>query len=90
MATQSGIGYSPLTEKVYIGKQNPDKNMWVGKKKDITHQFIDVAFSYFEVGMVRTITTEKEKHLFFHITEDKESLEKAIKHLQNRLKKKSK
>jgi len=85
MATQSGIGYSPLTERVFMGKQNPEKRMWVGEKKDITNQFIDVAFSYFGVDTVRTIGVEKEKHLFFHVTDTKESLEKMIKNLQKRL-----
>ena len=32
---KNGIGYSPLTDKVYLGKQNTEKRLWVGDKKDI-------------------------------------------------------
>ena len=36
MANELGIGFSPLTENVYLGKKNKSKRMWVGQKKDIT------------------------------------------------------
>lgn len=78
----SGIGYSPLTEKIYMGRQNSAKNMWVGEKKDVTNQFIDCSFNFFELDTVRTIAVKKEKHLFIHLTKDKKSIEKTIKHLQ--------
>jgi len=78
----SGIGYSSLTEKIYMGRQNQSKGMWVGEKKDVTNQFIDCAFSYFEVNTCRTISNGKESHLFAHIKKDKASIERMIKYLQ--------
>lgn len=36
MSTKKGIGYSPLTERVYIGRQNRLKGTWIGEKEDIT------------------------------------------------------
>ena len=44
MATKTGIGYSPLSDKVYLGKQNTEKRMWVGEKSDITSDFIAVSW----------------------------------------------
>ena len=86
MATKNGIGYSPLSEKVYLGKQNQEKGMWVGAKQDITNQFLDVSYAYFEEGTVRTIKSESGKeNLFINIQNDKESIEKIIKHLSKRL-----
>jgi len=38
MAVKYGIGYSPLSDKVYLGKQNTEKRIWVGDKNDITNQ----------------------------------------------------
>ena len=29
MAVKNKIGYSPLTNKVYLGKQNAEKRLWV-------------------------------------------------------------
>ena len=48
MAVKNGIGYSPLTDKVYLGKQNTEKRLWVGDKKDITNEFLAVASEFFE------------------------------------------
>lgn len=79
----SGIGYSPLTEKIYMGRQNKEKGMWVGEKKDVTNQFIDCSFSYFEINTVRTIGLKETDHLFIHVTKDNVSIDKMIKHLQS-------
>jgi hypothetical protein len=87
MSAKNGIGYSPLTEKVYLGKQNQEKGLWIGEKKDITNQFLDVAYSYFEEGTVRTIKTiDGKENLFINIQNDKESIEKIINHLNKSLK----
>lgn len=86
MAIKNGIGYSPLTEKVYMGRQNPEKRVWVGEKKDITNQFIAVAFEYFEEGTIRTIGSGKGKNLFINIKETREDIEKVIQNLSKRLK----
>ena len=84
MSIKKGIGYSPLTEKIYIGKQNQEKGMWIGEKEDITSDFINVMFQYIEPNTQRTIRTESgsETNIFFNIKKDKESIEKAIKYFE--------
>lgn len=82
MATiKNGIGYSPLTDKVYLGKQNQDKGMWVGEKKDITNDFLAVSHAYFAENTTRVIKCGKESNIFINIKNDKESIENAIKSL---------
>lgn len=90
---QTGIGYSPLTEKVYLGKQNPKKRMWIGEKKDITNSFLQVLNEFLGVGQVREIDVLNEKdnalketHLLLQIKKDPASIERAIKYLQKQLK----
>lgn len=88
MAIKNGIGYSPLTEKVYLGKQNTEKRLWVGEKKDITNEFIAVSFEYFEENTIREISRSNgSKNLFINIKNDKEGLERIIKNLTKRLSK---
>jgi hypothetical protein len=86
MSIKKGIGHSPLTDKVYLGKQNKEKGMWVGEKEDITNDFIAVSFAYFRENTIRTITSSDDsKNLFINIKEDKPSLEKTIKNLTKML-----
>lgn len=86
MAIKNGIGYSPLTEKVYLGKQNTEKRVWVGDKKDITNDFIAVSFEYFEQNTIREIgSSDGSKNLFINIKNDKAGLERIIKNLNKRL-----
>ena len=92
MANELGIGFSPLTENVYLGKKNKSKRMWVGQKKDITEEFIDVMFQYLPTDEVREIVTEKEngevtRNFFIHAKNDKKSLQYTIKFLEKELKK---
>ena len=84
MSIRKGIGHSPLTDKVYLGKQNKAKGMWVGEKEDITNDFINVAFQYFEENTIRNIgsPSSKEENLFINIKNDKESIERVVKNLQ--------
>lgn len=84
MSTKKGIGYSPLSDKVYLGRQNKIKGMWIGEKEDITNDFLNVCFQYFEENTIRNIgspDSEKE-NLFINIKNDKKSIEKIIKRLQ--------
>lgn len=81
MINKIGIGYSPLTDKVYLGKQNKAKQMWIGDKKEITNDFLAVAYAYFEENKVRTISAGEETNIFLNIKKDKASITKAIKHL---------
>lgn len=36
MARVKTMGVSPITNKIYYGTVNTDKNMWVGNKTDVT------------------------------------------------------
>ncbi|MDD4970827.1 MAG: hypothetical protein PHT07_15475 [Paludibacter sp.] len=92
MSTKSGtmkkrIGYSPLTQKIYLGKQNKEKRMWVGEKEDITSDFIAVLMEFVGPGEVRRITTIDgiEENIVLNIKLNKVSIEKAIKYLQKKL-----
>jgi len=87
MANQNGIGYSPLTEKVYMGKQNIEKRIWVGEKKDITNQFIAVAFEYFEPNTTREIDSSNGMtNIFANVEKTEKGINKMIKHLNKLLK----
>jgi hypothetical protein len=86
MSTKNGIGFSPLTDRVYLGKQNTEKRIWIGEKKDITTEFIAVAFEYFEPNTIREIgSSDRSSNLFINIKNDKKGIEKIIKNLQKRL-----
>lgn len=86
MANKNGIGYSPLSDRVYLGQQNQEKGMWVGKKTDITNQFLDVAFAFFEENTIRTIDSSSgNQNLIINVKNDKEGIEKIIKNLNKRL-----
>lgn len=50
------IGYSPKTGKVFIGKVSKDKPLkWIGRKVDITSDFIEVLLQKFAPGTERFI-----------------------------------
>lgn len=86
MSIKNGIGYSPLSDKIYLGKQNTEKRIWIGEKKDITNDFLTVSFEYFEQNTIRNIgSSDGTENLFINIKNDKSSLEKIIKNLSKRL-----
>ena len=85
MSRRKGIGYSPLTDKIYIGQQDRKKGMWIGEKEDITNDWLNVAFQYFEENTVRNIGSSNKQNLFINVKKDKESIEKVIKRLQKEL-----
>ena len=86
MATKNGIGYSPLSDKVYLGKQNTEKGMWVGNKTDITNEFLAVSSQFFEENTIRTVECSNDtSNLFINIKNNKESIEKVIKRLSKYL-----
>ena len=67
------IGYSPLSERVYIGRINKKKGTWVGEKKDITNDFIQVMFQKFPENTMQQITSNgKPTHRIFIVDIDKE------------------
>lgn len=42
-----GFGVSPITNTIYYGTQNPEKQMWTGKKEDVTNKAIAAVFEWF-------------------------------------------
>jgi len=83
---KNGIGYSPLTDKVYLGKQNTEKRIWVGDKKDITNDFLVVACEFFEENSIREITRSNGlSNLFINIKNDKRSITRVIENLTKRV-----
>lgn len=46
-----GFGVSLITNTIYYGEQNPDKNMWKGKKEDVTDDVISAVFQWFMGNM---------------------------------------
>ena len=79
------IGYSPLSEKIYLGRQNKEKGHWVGDKEDITSDFLFILEQFIPKQTTRQIKCGETKSLVLHIAETKEGYEKAIKYLQERL-----
>lgn len=46
-----GFGISPLTNTIYYGTQNKEKNMWTGKKEDVTDDAIKAVYQWFMGNM---------------------------------------
>lgn len=91
MAIKNGIGYSPLTDKVYLGKQNTEKRLWVGDKKDITSEFLSVTSEFFEENTIRDIVSSNgASNLFINVKNDNVSIQKVINNLTKRLELKTK
>lgn len=81
-----GIGYSGLTDRVYLGKQNKEKGLWIGDKQDITSDFLFVVEQFFEIGSLRTINNSAVgQSLFIHIENNRESIKKLLQHLEKEL-----
>lgn len=83
-----GIGYSPIGERVLIGKQDVEKCLWKGDKIDITNQFVETAIRYFSPNTSRFISQENQCDLLIiNVEVNKNSIYKAIKLLEFQLKK---
>mgnify|MGYP003300450374 CR=1 FL=1 len=52
MAKKKGAGVSTLTNRIYYGKQDTEKHMWIGQKTDITDSAIASVFEWFMANMV--------------------------------------
>lgn len=46
-----GFGVSPITNTIYYGTQDPEKNMWTGKKEDVTNEAIAAVYEWFMGNM---------------------------------------
>ena len=69
------IGYSELSEKVYLGKSKTIKNHseWVGEKKDITSRFLQVMEQKFPINTVQSISVGgKNKYRVIVVDMEKE------------------
>ena len=44
---KKGFGVSPITNRIYYGTQDPDKNMWTGQKIDVTDGAIAAVYEWF-------------------------------------------
>lgn len=86
MATSKmGIGYSPLSDTVYMGKQNQEKGMWVGEKQNITSEFLAVALAFFSENSIREIGGEEIPNIVINIKKERAVIERTIKTLQKTL-----
>lgn len=56
-----GFGVSPITNTIYYGTQDPKKNMWTGKKEDVTDGAIGAVFQWF-MGIMDDIKDPKEEY----------------------------
>lgn len=51
MAKIKGFGVSPITNTIYYGTRDTEKNMWVGQKKDVTDEAIKNVYLWFMGNM---------------------------------------
>jgi len=51
------LGHSPLTGKIYLGRQK-NENEWSGEKRDVTNEFIQVMLHKFEPNTIQNITID--------------------------------
>lgn len=47
MARKKGFGVSPITNKIFYGTQDTEKQMWVGDKTDVTDDVIAAVYEWF-------------------------------------------
>ena len=85
MAVKTGIGYSPLSDLIYLGKQNKEKGLWVGDKEDITSDFLFVLEQYIPKSTTRTVSSGEEESIILHVPNTKEGIFKAIGWLQKQI-----
>lgn len=45
MSARAGLGFSPLTGRVYWGRSNGIN--WIGEKRDVTNEFIQIVLQKF-------------------------------------------
>jgi hypothetical protein len=76
-----------LTDRVYIGRQNKEKRIWVGEKEDITTDFLSTLVAYLPENTTRDMvgTVSGRKSILMHVNKDAESIEKMIEFLKEKL-----
>lgn len=61
MARKKGFGVSPITNRIYYGTQDTDKQIWVGQKTDVTDDAIANVFMWF-IGNMEDSEGKKEEY----------------------------
>lgn len=56
MDSKLHLGYSALTERIYLGRQKG--NSWSGEKRDVTSEFIQVMLQKFDPGTIQNISID--------------------------------
>ena len=51
MVRKKGFGVSPITNTIYYGTQDTEKQMWVGDKTDVTNDVIAAVYEWFMGNM---------------------------------------
>lgn len=82
MSTKKAIGYSEFTDRVYLGRQNRSKGIWIGDKEDITSDFLAVCSVYFKNGVREVNVSNGKKELFIGINKDDKQIKSLIKYLE--------
>jgi len=74
MSTKTGLGYSPITHRIYWGRQNVKTGVWVGdNKKDITSDFLQVMEHKFPINTSQNVSINGEnKYRVIVVDMDKE------------------
>jgi hypothetical protein len=50
------LGHSPLTGRIYLGRQKD--NHWVGQKRDVTNEFLQVMEQKFPINTSQNISVD--------------------------------
>ena len=61
MAREKGFGVSPITNHIYYGTLDVEKQMWIGKKVDVTNKAIAAVFEWF-MGNMKDEEKEREEY----------------------------
>lgn len=57
------LGYSHLTERIYLGKKNVGGERWSGEKRDVTNEFIEIMLKKFDPNTTHTISLDGKPSL---------------------------
>lgn len=66
---RKGFGVSPITNRIYYGKQNIEKHMWVGEKTDVTDDAIAAVYEWFMGNMEDSDEKKEEYQITYPNTE---------------------
>lgn len=73
MSTRKGIGYCPMSDKIKLGRQNKEKQMWIGETEDITSDFININLQWLKDGEIRDVKKQNSNESEFFIFKVKNS-----------------